>query len=241
MDEALRDDHAITEQLVQACRVAAVGRLASGIAHDLNNLLAAIVGAGHALREELVTPGTECAQDVEEILLAAQRARELVRHLTTFERRSPRAPDTVDLAEVLSRAERFVRRSATGGVRLETQVAQALWPVLGDAGHLEQVLIELVVNALEASSPGGRVHVALENAEASGRAWVRVRVSDRGCGMTPAVRARLEEPGFTTKGPGRGAGLAAVRRVVEACGGAVQLESTPGVGTTAELLLPRHA
>jgi signal transduction histidine kinase len=229
-DEALR---ASDEQLWQARKMEAVGRLAGGVAHDLNNYLTAIVGYAEFVREKL--PPEERA-DADELLAATDRVGELVRRLLTFSR--PRdLPDAggVDGGEVLRGIEGIVRALAGDGVQVEIEVAPGLRPVAVERDQLERVVVNLAVNARDAMPRGGTLSLGVRPEDGG----LRLEVADTGVGMDEATRARALEPFFTTKGSrGTGLGLATVYGIVNRHGGRLQLESAPGAGTRAVVWLP---
>ncbi len=230
--------------LQHAQKLSAVGQLAGGVAHDFNNLLTAIYGYGEFLRDDL--PRDDKRQDdVEHILKAAQTAAALTRQLLSFSRRHPAAPQITDLGAVAAAMAGLLRRVIGEQIELSVTRPERLWPVLGDAGQLDQVIMNLVVNACDAMPRGGRLWLQVENAPSGAGPrpgdFVRLTVRDSGAGMDAATLARACEPFFTTKAPGRGTGLglAMVRQIVERMGGTLAITSTPGAGTTVTVLLPR--
>jgi PAS domain S-box-containing protein len=237
-------------QFQQAQRLESIGRLAGGVAHDFNNLLTVILASGEALRDQLGEAGTPC-DDVEQIATAAGRARDLTRQLLAFARRQVIAPVPLDLGEVVRRSEKLLRRVLGEDIALAVELEEGLWPVLCDPAQLEQVILNLVVNARDAMPEGGTLAIAARNAEEAfpvapppdGRPgqWVRLSVRDSGGGMTAEVKAHLFEPFFTTKaaGKGTGLGLATVDGIVAQSGGHIEVESAPGRGTAFHVYLPR--
>jgi PAS domain S-box-containing protein len=234
--EAERD--ALAERLRQAQKLEAIGRLAGGVAHDFNNLLTVIMGCTSALKESLAAGDAPALDDVEQIDEASQRARDLTRQLLAFARRQPVAPVALDLNQVVRGSAKLLRQLVTEVVRLEVTLAPDLGPVRADVSQLEQVLLNLAVNARDAMPEGGTLAIATDNV---GGDQVRLRVRDTGVGMTPDVRGRLFEPFFTTKGVGMGTGLglATVHGIVSQAGGHIEVESAPGAGTTMQLFFPR--
>ena len=236
-------------RLQQAQRLESVGRLAGGVAHDFNNLLTVILGGSAALREEFAAGHPAILEEVEQIHAAGERARDLTRQLLAFARRQVTTPVPLDLNEVVRGSERLLRRVLGENVEIRTSLTEGLWPVLGDAGQLEQVIVNLAVNARDAMPRGGRLTLETRNARTSppGPApageIVQLLVRDTGVGMSPEVKAHLFEPFFTTKPQGRGTGLglATVHGIVAQAGGQVQVASELGVGTTFEISLPRGA
>ncbi len=245
-------------QLRQAQRMEAVGQLAGGIAHDFNNLLMVIAGNLEFARADL--PAAHPVRpDLDEIGHATERARALVRQLLTFSRKRPLQPQPVRLGDVVTGAERMLRRVIGEEIVLDVAVDAPDAVVVADPGQLEQVLMNLAVNARDAMltplhghpGTGGTLLIqvdAVTLAPAAARAagglapghWARLRVRDSGHGMDAETRAKAFEPFFTTKavGQGTGLGLATVFGIVRQAGGAVRVESVPGDGTTITILLP---
>jgi len=241
-------------QLRQAQKMEAVGRLAGGVAHDFNNILTAIRGNTDLLLLGLAQNDPRRA-DVEEIQSATERAAGLTRQLLAFSRRQVLQPKVLDLNAVLAGAEKLLRRLLGEHIRLVTRSDPALGAIRADAGQVEQVVINLAVNAGEAMPGGGTLTVETANVLIDGSAqsgerapmppgeYVELRVSDTGAGMDAETKARLFEPFFTTreKGKGTGLGLATVYGIVKQSGGFIWVETEPGRGTTFTLHLPRVA
>ncbi len=227
----------LERRLAQAERLETVGRLAGGVAHDFNNLLSVILTcAGFALRE--APAGSALHEDVDEIRRAAERAARLVRQLLIFSRREVVQPEVVDLGRLVGDVDRLLRRSLSERVRLEVVRDPAAPRVLADPARLEQVLLNLVLNARDAlGDDGGTVRVVLGRSPGGS---ARIAVADDGPGMAPEVAERAFEPFFTTKpsGEGTGLGLATVQGIVADSGGTVELESAPGEGTVVTIDLP---
>jgi PAS domain S-box-containing protein len=248
-EEALRRSE---EQLRQAQKMEAVGQLAGGIAHDFNNLLTAILSYCELLLEE-IRQGDPIRGDIEQIRQAGQRAAGLTRQLLAFSRRQVLQPKVLSLNTVVESTEGMLRRLIGAEIVLDIRGEPGLWHVLADPGQLEQVLVNLVVNARDAMPRGGRITVATENRELKvdslmrgngvrPGSYVALLVRDTGVGIDPAMHARIFEPFFTTKEPGKGTGLglSTVYGIVQQSGGHVTVESAPGEGATFTLLLPRH-
>jgi len=244
--EALR---AAEQQLAHSRRLEAIGQLAGGLAHDLNNALAPILTHANVAMED-VPAGSDLHQDLAEVVESAQRARGLVRRLVAFARRQPLEVVPLDLSEVVARLAPMLRDVLGRHGALELSLERGLPPVEADRASLETVLVNLASNARDALPDGGQVRVAtaavaLDEAAAgalelrAGR-HVQLSLSDSGAGMPPEVLAHLFEPFFTTKevGQGTGLGLASVHGAVKQQGGAVTVESAPGQGTTFRVLLP---
>ena len=227
-------------ELRQSQRLESVGQLAGGIAHDFNNFLSVIRGYARFLVEGL--PEDEgLRSDAEEIEKAAERASRLTSQLLVFSRREVVQHRLVDVADVLIGVRSLLARMLGEDVDLHTEVARPLWCVKADPTQVEQVLVNLAVNARDAMPSGGELHIALRNVDhgPGGRA-VRLIVRDTGAGMRPDVVERAFEPFYSTKpkGQGTGLGLATVYGIVTQAGGTIEIHSTPGRGTTVEMLLP---
>jgi PAS domain S-box-containing protein len=236
-------------QLRQAQRMEAVGQLAGGVAHDFNNLLTAITGYSSTLMEQL--PPGPLRDDVAEIDKAASRAADLTRRLLAFGRRQLLQPRVVEVDAVVNGADRLLRRLLREDIEIVVDL-QTSSLVLVDRGQLEQVIINLAVNARDAMPRGGRLTISVRDVHArpsempAASAFppegaVLLEVRDNGVGMDPATLARAFEPFFTTKevGKGTGLGLATVYGIVHQSGGETWIQSRPGSGTTVSVLLPR--
>ena len=238
----------LEEQFRQAQKMEAVGRLAGGIAHDFNNLLTVMTSCSELLLGDL-PHGDRRRGDVEEIRLAAQRAAALTRQLLAFSRKQILQPALLDLNAVVSEMERMLRRVLGADIVLETLLDADLGFVRADHGQVEQVLMNLVVNARDAMPHGGRIVIETRNlaapssAPASEDSGVAVEVRDEGHGIAPEAMPYIFEPFYTTKelGKGTGLGLSTVYGIVKQSGGDVEVESTPGVGTTFRVVLPRYS
>jgi two-component system cell cycle sensor histidine kinase/response regulator CckA len=248
--EALRRSE---EDLRQAQKMEAVGQLAGGVAHDFNNLLTGVLSYSDLIQQQL-SPDDPVRSDLEQIRHAAQRAAALTRQLLAFSRRQLLQPKVLSLNEAITEMESMLRRLLGNGVMLEITLDPGLWYVMADPGQLEQVLVNLTVNARDAMPQGGRLTIATANcrvgAEGPERAggvrpgsYATLTVSDTGVGMDVATQARIFEPFFTTKdiGSGTGLGLSSVYGIVEQSGGHVTAQSAPGRGATFTIYLPRHA
>src|ERR1035437_805857 len=241
----------LEEQLRQALKMEAVGRLAGGVAHDFNNLLTAILGYGQLLRGEL-EPGDARVAEVDEILLAGERAAPLNRQLLAFSRRQVLQPRALNLNESIEELRGMLGRLIGEDVRLRTVLDPELGLVRADPGQLMQVLMNLAVNARDAMPRGGTLtletyNVTLDEVFAAAHEGVRagphvmLRVSDTGAGMDADTQAHLFEPFFTTKevGKGTGLGLATVYGIIRQSEGAIDVRSEPGNGSTFEIHLPQ--
>ncbi len=243
------EERRLEAQLVQAQKMDGIGRLAGGIAHDFNNLLTAIFGSGELLRDHVSPEGRD---DLEQVLGAAQRAAELTSHLLAFSRRTVVSPRSVDLNDRLRRMDLLLRRTLGEHIEIRTVTEPDLWTVVIDPLRLEQVVLNLAVNARDAMPDGGRLTLETQNVVVDDSyarlhlgstpgEHVMLAVSDDGVGMGPEVLSRVFEPFFTTKevGKGTGLGLAMVYGIVRQAGGSVAVYSEPGAGTTFKILLPR--
>jgi PAS domain S-box-containing protein len=237
----------LEERLIQAQKMDAVGRLAGGVAHDFNNLLVVISGYTDLLLGTVKDDAS--LTQLREISQAAGRAGELVAQLLAFGRRAPSLTELVDLDALIRGIEPMLRRLLDRDIGLVVEVADEISPVRADSGQLEQVLVNLVINARDAMPDGGEIrlqatHAGLEGAQAAelGLAagqWVLLTVADNGCGMSGETRARIFEPFFTTKAPGKGTGLglATVFGIVEQASGTIAVDTEPGRGTTFSIYL----
>ena len=238
----------LEEQLQRAAKMEAIGRLAGGVAHDFNNLLTAITGYGEMLFHKL-DAGSPLRGHAEEILKAGERAAALTSQLLAFSRGQVVQPRILDLNQVVVNVAGLLRRLIGEHIQLETRLAPKLFPIKADMGQVEQVLMNLAINARDAMPQGGRlvletVNVPAESApkpgEAPGPSFVRLSCSDTGHGMDEYTLAHIFEPFFTTKaqGKGTGLGLATVYGIVTKSGGAVEAESKPGQGSTFTIDFP---
>ncbi|HVF62257.1 MAG TPA: response regulator [Thermoanaerobaculia bacterium] len=239
----------LEEQLREAQKMEAVGRLAGGVAHDFNNLLTAILGYTSLLAARFAADETAC-RELHEVQKAGERAATLTRQLLAFSRRQVLQPQTLDLREVVAEAAKRLGRLLGEGVELEI-AARLPVKAKADRGQLEQVLVDLAQNARDAMPAGGtlRIEIAEIDLAAAGAAerpavkpgrYALLSVSDTGAGMDGEVLSHLFEPFFTTKGVGQGTGLglATVYGIVRQSGGHVTVESAPGRGTTFRIYLP---
>lgn len=247
----IRERRSLEEQLRQAQKMDAMGKLAGGVAHDFNNLLTAIKGfAGYAA--EAVRDRPETLRDLQEVLKAAEKAERLTSQLLTFSRRQSISPRVLVINAVVEDMGKMLRRLLGEDIAYETQLAPDLWPTRIDEGALSQVLVNLAVNARDAMPQGGRLLIRTHNqaveaptstwpvASSTGD-WVVLEVRDWGTGMPPEVAERVFEPFFTTKerGKGTGLGLPTCYGIVRQAGGHIEVHSHPGEGTKVRIFLPR--
>ena len=241
----------LEEEARQSRKLETAGRLAGGVAHDFNNLLTAILGTSELLLAGLA-PGTAEREDVEEIKRAATRAANLTRQLLAFSRRQVLQPRTLDLNQLVHGVETMLRRLIGEHITLGTRAAEHLWRVRADPGQLEQVIVNLCVNARDAMPTGGTLVVETDNVHFPGAAhgaeaimpagpYVLLTVTDTGTGMEPQTLGHIFEPFFTTKEPGRGTGLglATVYGIVKQSGGFIFVDTEPGRGSRFRIYLPR--
>jgi PAS domain S-box-containing protein len=248
VQEALRQRD---EQLRQSQKMEAIGRLAGGVAHDFNNLLMAIRGYAELLMLAL-PEGDERRADAEEILKAADRAAGLTRQLLAFSRRQVFTQEALALDTLVEGMKNMLQRLIGEDIELAMEIWPGLAPVMGDRTQVEQILVNLIVNARDAMAGGGKISIELRNIELDETGvvahpslqsgdYVELAVRDTGSGMDADTASRIFEPFFTTKesGKGTGLGLSTVYGIAQQSGGAIEVQSTPGHGTTFYVYLPR--
>ena len=247
-----QNQRTLQENFAQSQKMQAIGQLAGGIAHDFNNVLTAIIGYSDLLLANH-RPTDPSFQDIMQIKQNANRAAGLVRQLLAFSRRQTLRPQTLQLGEVLSELQMLLRRLVGETIELEVVHGRDLWLVKADLNQFEQVIVNLVVNARDAMSEGGRIVLRTRNVTAAECAafnekslapaeYALIEVEDNGHGIPADVRDKIFEPFFTTKevGKGTGLGLSMVYGIVKQTGGYVFCVSEPGVGATFRILLPRY-
>jgi PAS domain S-box-containing protein len=230
-------------QLVQARHLEAIGLLAGGVAHDFNNLLTVIIGLTEVALSEL-RPEELSHNLVSQVHRAGERAASLTRQLMAFSRRQVLAPVVLDLNSLVSETQKMLGRLIGEDIALTMRLDPELGRVKADPSQMEQVLMNLVINARDAMPNGGRLSIETKNTDACERdlgPCVAIIVRDTGCGMDETTKARIFEPFFTTKEPGKGTGLglATVHGIVKQSGGSIAVDSRPGQGTTFTILLAR--
>jgi two-component system CheB/CheR fusion protein len=238
--------------LQQAQKMEAVGQLTSGVAHDFNNVLGAVIG-NLDLLAEVIADNPKAARYAESSLAAALSGAELVKRLLAFSRRQPLHPKSLDLRETIVSVKPLIRRTISEQITIVESIADDLWLALADPSQIENAVLNLAINARDAMSEGGTLTIDCRNvtvdkyyAPAYGADfrpgdYVVISVTDTGHGMAPEVAARAFDPFFTTKeqGVGTGLGLSMVLGTMKQSGGSAQIYSEPGHGTTVRLLLPR--
>jgi PAS domain S-box-containing protein len=256
--EDVGERESLARQLRQSQRLESLGELAGGVAHDFNNLLGVIMNYAGFVKEQLAGAATdgdlhwqESLRDLEQVEHAAQRAVRMTRQLLLFSRREITQAAIISVNDVVTDLQEMLSRTLGEHVLLDTALAGDVWPVAIDPGQLEQVIVNLTVNARDAMPDGGQITIDTANMTVDadfaanrpgiliGR-YVRLRVSDTGTGMDEGTVERAFEPFFTTKpkGEGTGLGLATIYGIITQAGGRVQLYSEQGLGTTISIMLP---
>ena len=238
----------LRDQLNQAQKMEAVGRLAGGIAHDFNNLLM-VISSYAELAQETLLSADPLRKNTREILKATERASDLTRRLLAFSRKQFLTPEVIDLNRVIGETTSMVRRLIGEDIELRFRKGASLWPIKADAAQISQALLNLCVNARDAMPTGGALTIETENASIGSSSpcgdlppggYVCITIADTGQGMSKAIQEKLFEPFFTTKerGKGTGLGLSMVYGIVKQSGGFIQVESEPGKGARFLLYFP---
>ncbi|MCB0191997.1 MAG: response regulator [Anaerolineae bacterium] len=239
----------LQDQYLQAQKMEAIGQLTAGIAHDFNNLLTVINGFAGLMKQQL-SPVDPVQEMVDKILLSGERAANLVRQLLTFSRKQITEPQVLDLNRVVTGMKAMLERIIGEQIQVETHLATDLWSIEADLTQMEQIIVNLVVNARDVMPQGGRLvietanivldtHFTATHLAAKPGKHVLLSISDTGPGMTPDMKERLFEPFFTTKEQGTGLGLATVYGIVKQSGGQILVYSELGQGTIFKIYLPR--
>ena len=248
---AQMDQRRLERQLAESQKMEAIGKLAGGVAHDFNNMLTAILGYASMIQED-APPKSAVQQQAQQIHRAAESAATLTQKLLAFSRRQVLQTNVVDFSAMLDNLVVLISRVIGESITVTTQADPDLWHILADPVQVEQSIVNLAINARDAMPNGGTLQITARNAprprgerrpdgEVKPGDYVQITVTDTGVGMDEATRARMFEPFFTTKpqGQGTGLGLSTVYGFVRQCGGSIGVLSTPGRGTSIELLLPR--
>lgn len=251
LQKALQERRQWEEQYYQAQKLEAIGRLTTGIAHDFNNMLTAINGFAELLQAELL-PDDPLREMADKILRSGRHATDLVRQLLIFSRKQIIEPRILTLNKVVTEMNKMLQRIIGENIELKILLTPELWPVKADPSQMEQVILNLAINARDAMPEGGRLTIETNNVVldetypthhlgAQPGEYVLLTLSDTGHGMSPEVKAHIFEPFFTTKdiGQGTGLGLATVFGIVKQNGGDIWVYSEEGIGTTFKIYLPR--
>ncbi len=250
MKEDVTELRRLEERIRQAQKMEALGNLAGGIAHDLNNILTPIVGYTDMSRD-MVPPGSELHDQLDQVILASRRAKELIGQLLSFSRQSPKERKPIDLATIAGEVLKLLRAGVPSTIRITSKIESVPERVLADPTEIHQALLNLGTNAAHAMPDGGCLTIGLHTVKIDGDvaescpdlapgAYLKLWVEDTGKGIPAEIRDRIFEPYFTTrpKGRGTGFGLAQVHAVVTDCGGAITVYSEPGRGTVFNLFFP---
>jgi CheY-like chemotaxis protein len=225
----------LAEQLRQSQKMEALGLMAGGVAHDFNNLLTVIVNCATFLSDAMPEDDSK-RRDVAQILRASERAEALISQLLALTRKKSIQPRPTDLKATIEAIVTLLRRTLPAQIEILSEL-ESVPPVLADKSQMEQVVMNLAVNARDAMPEGGRLTIRLQNANSG---YVGLTVNDTGCGIEPDVLPHVFDPFFTTKAPGKGTGLglATCYAIVTQAGGEVRIDSEPGDGTTVSITMP---
>jgi signal transduction histidine kinase/CheY-like chemotaxis protein len=248
-----QEQRELERRLAESQKMEAIGKLAGGIAHDFNNILTAILGYASMIQED-APPKSAIRDQAQQIRRAGENAAALTHKLLAFSRKQVLQPAAVDFRSMLGNLLPLVRNAVGEDIAISTQMGEDLWPILADSVQIEQSILNLAINARDAMPNGGTLQISARNAprpqgerrhdaDVKPGDYVQITVTDTGTGMDEATKTRMFEPFFTTKaqGKGTGLGLSTVYGFVRQCGGYIGVMSTPGQGTSIELLLPRAA
>ncbi|HTV98105.1 MAG TPA: response regulator [Steroidobacteraceae bacterium] len=249
IEQRTRERETALAQLFEAQKMDTIGRLTGGVAHDFNNLLMAVLGS-LSLLEKRLPEDPQCRRLLQNAVQGAQRGAALTQRLLAFSRRQELKPESVNFADLVGGMAELLKRALGLGVELRCEFPATLPPVLADANQLELALLNLALNARDAMPAGGTLSLRAREETIGGGAtetalqpgeYVRITITDTGMGMDPSTLAKATDPFFTTKGPGKGTGLglSMVHGLAAQSGGLLRIDSTPNVGTTVELWLPR--
>ncbi len=241
----------LEDQLRHAQKMDAIGKLAGGIAHDFNNAITAIIGYAELIMRK-TEKGTQFHEDAGQIVRAGEHSARLTHQLLAFSRKQVLQPRCLDLQQELAGVEGLVRRLIGTNIRLVTKVAPDLWRTMADAGQMQQVVMNMAINARDAMTKGGQLTIELSNVsltplealriqEGISGDFVLLKITDTGSGMSPDIMRRIFEPFFTTKGPGKGTGLglATCFGIIKQTSGMISVASEVGVGTSFFIYLPK--
>jgi PAS domain S-box-containing protein len=235
----ITDRKNLEEQIVNARRMESLGRLATGVAHDLNNILAPILISIELLQKRL--QDEEYLKMLAKAEASAHRGADIIKQMLWFGRGMSGQRLPVDFQLLVGGVAQFCSETFNKAILVEKQIAPNLWSVVGDSAQLHQVLMNLCLNARDAMPSGGTLTIAASNAEAEGNRFVVVEIKDTGCGIMPGLLDRIFEPFFTTKDVGHGLGLSTAQSIAKSHGGFIKVESQPGHGSTFRVLLPAQS
>ena len=232
----ITDRKDLEEQMVNARRMESLGRLATGVAHDLNNILAPILISIELLQKKL--QDEDYLKMLAKAEASAHRGADIIKQMLWFGRGMAGKRMPVDVQQLAGGVAQFVTDTFDKSIRVEKQIAPDLWTVVGDAAQLHQVLMNLCLNARDAMPSGGTLTIAARNVTVNGSPFVVLEVKDTGCGIAPGLLDKIYEPFFTTKEVGHGLGLSTAQSIVKSHGGFIRMESEPGHGAAFRVHLP---
>ena len=232
----ITDRKNLEEQIVSARRMESLGRLATGVAHDLNNILAPILISIELLQKKL--QDEEYLKMLSKAEASAHRGADIIKQMLWFGRGLAGQRLPVDLHQLSAGVAQFTSETFDKNIKVEKQIAPDLWTTIGDSAQLHQVLMNLCLNARDAMPSGGTLTVAARNVTVNGKPFAVVEIKDTGCGIAPGLLDKIYEPFFTTKEVGHGLGLSTAQSIVKSHGGFIRTESQPGQGSTFRVHLP---